>query len=147
MLDLLEQQQSLTANQWKIFTACLFSIMLDFFDFFLIGFVLAFFVGDWHLTFGQSGLILFSSGVAAIPGGIFFGWLGDKIGRRKVFVITMLMFSFATGAMALTPERGWIYMSLMRFIVGFGVGGVAAVDLPLLQDPLLGAGIAALADE
>ncbi|MBV8121023.1 MAG: MFS transporter [Alphaproteobacteria bacterium] len=134
MLELLDQQKSLTINQWKIFTACLFSIMLDFFDFGLIAFVLAFFVKDWHLTFGQSGLILLSSGVAAIPGGIFFGWLGDKIGRRKVFMTTILTFSLATGMMALAPERGWIFLALMRFIVGFGVAGLAAVDLPLLQE-------------
>ena len=110
------------------------SIMLDFFDFLLIGFVLAFFVRDWHLTYGQSAVILFSSGVAAVPGAIFFGWLGDKIGRRKVFMITVLMFSFATGAMALTPDRGWVYLTVMRFIVGVGVVGVAAVDMPLLQE-------------
>ena len=46
MLDLLDQQNSLTINQWKIFTACVFSIVIDFFDFALIGFVLAFFVKD-----------------------------------------------------------------------------------------------------
>lgn len=62
--------------------------MLDFFDFGLIGFTLAFFVSDWHLTFGQSAAILFSSGIASVPAGIFFGWLGDRIGRRKVFMIT-----------------------------------------------------------
>lgn len=134
MLDLLEHQQTLTINQWKIFAASVFSIMLDFFDFFLISFVLAFFVTDWHLTFGQTGLILFASGVASIPGAIFFGWLGDRIGRRKVFVITMLTFSIATGLMALTPDRNWMFMVVMRFIVGFGVAGVAAVDLPLLQE-------------
>jgi MFS transporter, putative metabolite:H+ symporter len=134
MLELLEQQQSLTINQWKIFIACLFTIMLDFFDFGLIGFTLAFFVRDWHLTYGQSGVILFSSGVAAIPGGIFFGWFGDRIGRRNVFMITILTFSLATGAMALTPERDWVFMAVMRFIVGFGVTGLASVDLPLLQE-------------
>ncbi len=134
MLDVLERQQTLTINQWKIFAASLFSIMLDFFDFFLIAFVLAFFVTDWHLTFGQTGLILLASGVSSIPGGIFFGWLGDKIGRRKVFMITMLTFSIATGLMAVTPERNWIYMVIMRLIVGLGVAGVAAVDLPLLQE-------------
>ena len=134
MLELLEQQKSLTVNQWKIFTACLFSIVIDFFDFALIGFVLAFFVKDWHLTFGQSGAILFASGVAAIPGGIFFGWLGDKIGRRKVFMMMILTLSFATGVMALAPENGWIFIAAMRFIVGLGVGGLAAVDLPLLQE-------------
>jgi MFS transporter, putative metabolite:H+ symporter len=134
MLELLEKQESLTTNQWKIFVACLFTIMLDFFDFGLIGFVLAFFVSDWHLTYGQSALILFSSGVASVPGGIVFGWLGDKIGRRKVFMITILTFSLATGVMALTPEGGWLFLAVMRFIVGLGVAGVAAVDLPLLQE-------------
>lgn len=134
MLDLLEQQKNLTLNQWKIFAACLFSIVIDFFDFALIGFVLAFFVKDWHLTFGQSGAILFSSGIAAIPGGIFFGWLGDKIGRRNVFMMMILILSFATGATALAPEHGWVFVAAMRFIVGLGVGGLAAVDLPLLQE-------------
>ncbi len=134
MLELLEQQKSLTINQWKIFTACLFSIVIDFFDFALIGFVLAFFVKDWHLTFGQSGAILFASGIAAIPGGIFFGWLGDKIGRRKVFMMMILTLSLATGVMALAPENGWLFIATMRFIVGLGVGGLAAVDLPLLQE-------------
>lgn len=49
-------------------------------------------------------------------------------------MITILMFSLATGAMALTPDRGWAYLAVMRFIVGFGVVGVAAVDMPLLQE-------------
>src|SRR5260370_31012331 len=133
MLDLLEQQSSLTINQWKIFTACLLSIVIDFFDFALIGFVLAFFVNDWHLTFGQSGAILFASGVASIPGGIFFGWLGDKIGRRKVFMMMILMLSLGTGVTALAPEHGWLFIPALRFIVGLGGGGPAPVDLPLLQ--------------
>ena len=134
MLELLERQTSLTINQWKIFLACFFSLALDFFDFFLISFVLAFFVKDWNLTYGQSALILLSSGVASVPAGYFFGWLGDRIGRRKVFMITILTFSLATGLMALTPERGWIFLTVMRFIVGLGVGGFFAVDMPLLQE-------------
>jgi MFS transporter, putative metabolite:H+ symporter len=134
MIELLDRQTSLTINQWKIFTACLFSIVIDFFDFALIGFVLAFFVRDWHLTFGQSGAILFASGVAAIPGAVFFGWLGDRIGRRKVFMMMILTLSFATGVMALAPERSWIFMAAMRFVVGLGVGGLGAVDVPLLQE-------------
>ena len=44
MLDLLEQQKKLTVNQWKIAGAATLGDMLDFFDFFLIGFVLAFIV-------------------------------------------------------------------------------------------------------
>ena len=134
MLELLDGQESLTANQWKIFVAALFSTMLDFFDFFLIGFVLAFILRDWHLTFGQSGAILFASGIAAVPAGYFFGWLGDRIGRRKVFMITILTFSLATGVMALAPAGAWVFLTIMRFIVGLGVGGMTVVDQTLLQE-------------
>jgi MFS transporter, putative metabolite:H+ symporter len=49
-------------------------------------------------------------------------------------MMMILILSFATGVMALAPENGWIFIAAMRFIVGLGVGGLAAVDLPLLQE-------------
>ena len=49
-------------------------------------------------------------------------------------MMMILTLSFATGATALAPENGWIFIAAMRFIVGLGVGGLAAVDLPLLQE-------------
>jgi MFS transporter, putative metabolite:H+ symporter len=135
MLELLEQQRRLTANQWKIISAAILGDMLDFFDFFLIGFVLAFIVGAWHLTYGQSAWILLSAGIGAIPGAFFWGWMADKIGRRKVFIATALNFSIATGIMALTPDKGgWIFLSVFRFFVGAGAAGLVVVDLPLVQE-------------
>jgi putative MFS transporter len=134
MLDLLDRQQKLTANQWKIAAAATLGDMLDFFDFFLIGFVLAFIVNDWQLTYLQSGAILFASGISAPFGSLFYGWLADKIGRRKVMIATVLNFSLATGAMALTPHGGWIFLAICRFIVGFGVTGLYSVDITLVQE-------------
>src|ERR1700684_4258014 len=143
MLELLERQKTLTLNQWKIISAAIIGDMLDFFDFFLIGYVLAFIVGAWKLTFLESGTILLAAGVGAIPGAFFWGWMADRIGRRKVFIATALNFSLATGVMALTPDQyGWIFLSVCRLGVGVGVGvlvgvGVAAliaVDLPLVQE-------------
>ena len=61
VLERLDAQQKLTANQWKIAFAATIGDMLDFFDFGMIAFVLAFIVKDWHLTFGQSGMILLAS--------------------------------------------------------------------------------------
>ena len=128
MLEHLERQTSLTNNQRKIVFAAILGDMLDFFDFYLIGFVLAFIVGSWHLTYGQSAMILLSSGLGAVPGGLFWGWLADRIGRRKVFIMTALNFSLATGLMALTPEQGgWIFLTVCRFLVG----SVSPACLPL----------------
>jgi putative MFS transporter len=134
VLEHLERQRSLTTNQWKIFAAATIGDMLDFFDFYLIGFILAFVVKGWNLTYGQSGAILLSSGIAAPLGSLLWGWMADKIGRRKVMILTVLNFSLPTGLMALTPDQGWLFLSVCRFFVGLGVTGLYTVDIAIVQE-------------
>ena len=134
MLQYLEQQTRLTGNQRRIITAAVLGDMLEFFDYFLIGYVVAFIAGPWKLTFGESAVILLSSGFGAMFGAVFYGWLADKIGRRKVFLMTVVNFSLATGILTFTPDNAWIFMSVFRFLIGFGVGGLYCVDLPLVQE-------------
>ncbi|HEV2186085.1 MAG TPA: MFS transporter [Stellaceae bacterium] len=139
MLERLERQEKLTSNQWKIIATAGVGDMLDFFDFFLIGYVLAFILKEWHLTYGQSALILVSAGLGAVPGAFFWGWMGDIIGRRRVFILTALNVAFATGIMYFTPDQGgwiagWIFLAFFRFFVGFGNAGLIAVDIPLVQE-------------
>ncbi len=139
MLERLERQTKLTANQWKIIATANVGDMLDFFDFFLIGYVLAFILKDWNLTFGQSAVILMSAGLGAVPGAFFWGWMGDRIGRRTVFMLTALNVAVATGILWFTPGAdgwipGWLFLSFFRFFVGFGNAGLIAVDIPLVQE-------------
>jgi MFS transporter, putative metabolite:H+ symporter len=134
MFERLDTAPSLTGNQIKIVAAAITGDMLEFFDYFLIGFVLAFIVKPWGLTFGQSAIILLSSGIGAILGAFIWGRIADVIGRRSVFIYTVINFSVATFVLAFTPDRGWVYLSVFRFFVGFGVGGLYCVDLPLVQE-------------
>src|SRR6201986_394506 len=134
MFNELDRRTSLTGNQIKILAAAIIGDALEFFDYFLIGFVLAFLIGPWKLTFGQSATVLMSSGIGAIMGAYVGGWLADRIGRRKVFIGTVLNFSIATGLLYFTPDNGWVYLSVLRFFVGVGVGGLYCVDLPLVQE-------------
>jgi MFS transporter, putative metabolite:H+ symporter len=134
MFNRLDDAKSLTSNQIKIIAAAIIGDMLEFFDYYLIGFVLAFIIKPWHLTFGQSAIILLSSGVGAILGSVIWGRLADVYGRRKVFILTVLNFSVASGVLAFTPDNGWWFLSIFRFFVGFGVGGLYCVDLPLVQE-------------
>ena len=90
MLELLERQKKLTANQGRFILTTNLGDMLEFFDFFLIGYVLAFILTEWHITYGQSAIILISAGLGAVPGAFFWGWMGDRIGRRTVFMLTAL---------------------------------------------------------
>src|SRR2546427_406637 len=68
MFEMLDRRTSLTGNQIKILSAAIIGDALEFFDYFLIGFVLAFLIGPWKLTFGQSAFVLMSSGVGAVLG-------------------------------------------------------------------------------
>jgi putative MFS transporter len=134
MLNTLERQDKLTGNQRRIILAAVLGDMLEFFDYFLIGYVVAFIAGPWKLTFGASAVILLSSGFGAMFGAVFYGWLADRIGRRKVFLTTVINFSIATGILTFTPDNAWAFLSVFRFLIGFGVGGLYCVDLPLVQE-------------
>jgi hypothetical protein len=51
MIELLEQQKKLTTNQWKLICTANLADLLDFFDFFLIGYVTAALTKQWSLTY------------------------------------------------------------------------------------------------
>ena len=118
MFARLDEAKSLTSNQIKIVAAAIIGDMLEFFDYFLIAFVLAFIIKPWQLTGLQSAIILLSSSVGAILGAAMCGPDRGHEGRRKVFILTVLNFSVASGLLYFTPDNGWIYLSVMRFFVG-----------------------------
>ncbi|MFV0252036.1 MAG: MFS transporter [Beutenbergiaceae bacterium] len=137
MFELLDQHHKLSRRQMTLAIIAAWAVCLEFLDYFLIGFILTFVAGPWELNFGQSSVILLSSGVGAILGALFFGRLADRIGRRRVFLMTIMVFTAATAALALTPdsiEFGWIYLVTFRVVIGFGAGGLYVVDLPLVQE-------------
>jgi putative MFS transporter len=68
MIELLERQKRLTANQWKLICTANIADLLDFFDFFLIGYVTAALTKEWQLPYWQGGAILLASGLGAVPG-------------------------------------------------------------------------------
>ena len=128
------ESSPLNRRQKGLLFAAVLGTMLEFFDFFIIAYVLNIVAEPWGLTAGQSGFLLISAGAASILGAIAFGRLADRIGRKKVFQITLLTFALATGAMALVPEGDWLTLGILRFIVGLGVGGLVVVDVPLVQE-------------
>src|SRR5438552_425785 len=139
MIDLLEQQKKLTSNQWKLICTANIADLLDFFDFFLIGYVTAALTKEWQLPYWQGGAILLASGLGAVPGAFIWGWLGDKIGRRTVFLWSAITISLATGIMVFTPGPsalipGWLFLVFFRVFVGIGNAGIFTIDLPLVQE-------------
>jgi MFS family permease len=65
-------------------------------------------------------------------GGLVFGILGDRIGRAKTMLLTILLYSFFTGFSALSV--GFWDFALYRFLTGLGVGGEFAVGVALVAE-------------
>ncbi|MFI0419852.1 MFS transporter [Spongiactinospora sp. 9N601] len=57
----------------------------------------------------------------ACTGALFFGWLTDRFGRKKLFMITLLVYLAATALTAFSFQVWWFF--LFRFMTGFGIGG------------------------
>jgi len=73
------------------------------------------------LSDGQIGLAGSCYLAGAVLGAFFFGWLTDRLGRKKLFTVTLVVYLLATAATALS----WNFWSfaLFRFITGAGIGG------------------------
>ena len=56
----------------------------------------------------------------ACSGALFFGWLTDRLGRKKLFLVTLAVYLAAT---ALTALSWTWWFCLFRFFTGFGIGG------------------------
>jgi MFS family permease len=57
----------------------------------------------------------------AVLGAVFFGWLTDRLGRKKLFTITLAVYLLATAATGLSWNR-WTFI-VFRFLTGAGIGG------------------------
>ena len=65
-------------------------------------------------------------------GGLAFGVLGDRIGRAKTMLLTILIYSFCTGLSAFSV--GFWDFAFYRFLTGLGVGGEFAVGVSLVAE-------------
>ena len=93
---------------------------LDAMDVGLISFIVAALAQQWGLTDTERSWIISIGFVGMSIGATVGGLLADKIGRRMVFALTLLVYGVATGASALVTGVGMLLV--LRFIVGLGLG-------------------------
>lgn len=93
---------------------------LDAMDVGLISFIIAALTAQWGITGAEAGLITSVGFVGMAVGASLGGLLADKLGRRQVFALTLLVYGVATGASALVG--GVAMLIVLRFFVGLGLG-------------------------
>jgi putative MFS transporter len=102
-LDAIEKSR-LTPRYFATIALVVFQEMFEFYDFFLVGYLVSVLAPGWHLTYGQSAMMLLSSGVGAIVGATIGGQLADMVGRKRMIWGGGMIFALGAAGCALIPE-------------------------------------------
>jgi putative MFS transporter len=105
---------------------------LDAMDVGLISFVLAKLAVQWGVTATDLSWIASAGFVGMAIGASLGGLLADRIGRRQVFALTLLVYGVATGASALAWSVGALLV--LRLVVGLGLGAELPVASTLVSE-------------
>ena len=106
--------------------------LFDAMDVGMLSFLMAALQKDWNLTAGQVGWIGSVNSIGMAVGALVFGLLADRIGRKNVFIFTLLLFSLGSGLSALTTTLA-AFLAL-RFLIGMGLGGELPVASTLVSE-------------
>jgi MFS family permease len=79
------------------------------------------FAKEFHMNAVQVGWVGTVYLVGEVVGALVFGRLSDKLGRRKLFILTLLIYLVGSGIAGLSPAIWFLF--LFRFVAGLGIGG------------------------
>ncbi|WP_085505218.1 MFS transporter [Thalassobacillus devorans] len=107
-------------------------ILFDGYDLAVYGTALPLIMEDWGLNAVEAGSIASYGLFGMVFGAIIFGILADRIGRKKVIIINVLLFSLFTLLCGLANSA--VTFSIYRFIAGLGLGGIMPNIAALVSD-------------
>ncbi len=105
---------------------------LDAMDVGLISFVMAALAKQWDLGSTELSWIASMGFIGMAVGASLGGLLADRVGRRQVFALTLLIYGVATGAAALSWSVGALLV--FRFLIGLGLGAELPVASTLVSE-------------
>jgi MFS family permease len=110
-----------TSAQRRTLLAAALGWMLDAFDAMLYALVLAHVMRDLGMTKGMAGLLNSLTLLASGIGGVAFGFIADRVGRKRALMLSILTYSVCSFASGLATSV--LMLAIFRFVLGLGMGG------------------------
>jgi MFS family permease len=121
-----------TKKQWYALIAGQAGWALDAFDVLLYVFALTTIMKEWGLSPAAAGFLAATTLFSSAFGGIFFGVLADRIGRKKALMLSVAIFSLCSGFSGLAQNL--TQLAIARTILGLGMGGQWASGALLVSE-------------
>ncbi|MBV9174206.1 MAG: MFS transporter [Chloroflexi bacterium] len=110
------------------------SIFIEAWDLYSISFLLVFLTAEFHPSSLLLGLASAGTQGGAIVGSLLGGWLMDRIGRRIMFLGTMIMFIVFAIAQSFAPNMEWL--AAIRLLLGIPLGADIAVGYTYIMESM-----------
>ena len=115
-------ERGLSSFQIKLIAWSFFMVLIDGYDITAIAFAAPSLVKEWALKSGSLGPVFSASLVGILFGSAFFGWVGDRYGRKAALIWSNLVFGVFTLAAAFSTDLTQMFW--LRLLAGLGIGGV-----------------------
>jgi AAHS family 4-hydroxybenzoate transporter-like MFS transporter len=115
-------QRGVSGFHWKLIFWSALIALFDGYDISAIALAAPHLVREWHLERSALGPVLSASLVGILFGSMLFGWIGDRFGRKKALLASVLVFGAFTWVAAHATNLS--QMTVLRFLAGLGIGGV-----------------------
>src|SRR5438270_13543906 len=110
-----------TPAQRRTLVAAALGWMFDAFDVMLFALVISAIVADFGISKATAGKLATLTLLASGVGGLFFGWVADRIGRTRALMLSILTYSICSFASGLSTSIAML--AVFRFLLGLGMGG------------------------
>jgi MFS family permease len=124
--------EHITSHERRSLVAGGLGWMLDAMDVMLYSMVLAHLMRDLGMDKGTAGLLNSLTLFASAAGGFIFGFLADRVGRTRALMLSILIYSVASGACGLSQTV--VQLAMFRFILGLGMGGEWTTGAALIAE-------------
>lgn len=118
--------------QWMILILCFITVALDGFDTAIIGFIASDLVQEWGVQKSALGPVMSAALVGLAFGALTAGPMADRIGRKKVLVLSILVFGGFSLLTAFATSLN--QLALLRFLTGLGLGAAMPNAATLMSE-------------
>ncbi len=120
------------AEKTNVLASTMLGYALDFYNILIIAFLMGPIQKSLGITLTEAGVITSVTLIGSVLGGILFGWLGDRIGRKSSLLWTLGLFSVG----AILSAFAWNFPSMLTFraITGIGLGGEWGAGIVLFNE-------------